>query len=95
MNVTVVGQGYVGLVTSAGAAEWGHEVIGVDKDPTRRDSLLAGRVPFHEPMLGELVAGNLANGRLRFTAEGVLPSVVELLVRPGDVPSLEVRLERP
>ena len=69
MNVTVVGQGYVGLVTSAGAAEWGHEVVGVDKDPARRDSLLAGRVPFHEPMLGELVAQNLANGRLRFTAD--------------------------
>jgi UDPglucose 6-dehydrogenase len=69
LNVTVVGQGYVGLVTAAGAAEWGHEVVGVDKDPRRRDSLLAGIVPFHEPMLGELVATNLANGRLRFSAD--------------------------
>jgi UDPglucose 6-dehydrogenase len=69
LDVTVVGQGYVGLVTAAGAAEWGHTVVGVEKDPTRRDSLLEGRVPFHEPMLGELVAANLANGRLRFTAD--------------------------
>ena len=69
MDVTVVGQGYVGLVTAAGAAEWGHAVVGVEKDPVRRESLLEGRVPFHEPMLGELVAANLANGRLRFTAD--------------------------
>jgi UDPglucose 6-dehydrogenase len=69
LDVTVVGQGYVGLVTAAGAAEWGHQVAGVEKDPRRRDSLLEGRVPFHEPMLGELVEDNLANGRLRFTAD--------------------------
>ena len=69
MDVTVVGQGYVGLVTAAGAAEWGHTVAGVEKDPVRRDSLLSGRVPFHEPMLGELVEANLLNGRLRFTAD--------------------------
>ena len=59
MNITVVGQGYVGLVTAAGAAEWGHAVVGVEKDPGRRDTLLDGRVPFHEPQLGELVAANL------------------------------------
>ena len=50
LDVTVVGQGYVGLVTAAGAAEWGHQVVGVEKDPGRRDSLLDGQVPFHEPI---------------------------------------------
>jgi UDPglucose 6-dehydrogenase len=69
LNVSVVGQGYVGLVTAAGAAEWGHAVCGVEKDASRRDSLLEGRVPFHEPMLAELVGTNLVNGRLRFTAD--------------------------
>ncbi len=69
LDVTVVGQGYVGLVTAAGAAEWGHQVVGVEKDPVRRDSLLEGQVPFHEPMLAELVSAHLADGRLRFSAD--------------------------
>ena len=69
MKVTVVGQGYVGLVTAACAAEWGHDVIGVEQAAARRDMLLEGRVPFHEPGLSELVAEHLADGRLRFTAD--------------------------
>ena len=68
MKVTVVGQGYVGLVTAACAAEWGHDVVGVEQAPERRDMLLAGRVPFHEPGLSEMVAEHLADGRLRFAA---------------------------
>jgi UDPglucose 6-dehydrogenase len=68
LKVTVVGQGYVGLVTAACAAEWGHDVIGVEQAPVRRDMLLAGRVPFHEPGLSEMVTEHLADGRLRFTA---------------------------
>jgi UDPglucose 6-dehydrogenase len=70
LKVTVVGQGYVGLVTAAGAAEWGHEVVGVERQEDRLKALLAGHVPFHEPALGELVDAHLANGRLRFTADG-------------------------
>jgi UDPglucose 6-dehydrogenase len=70
LKVSVVGQGYVGLVTAAGAAEWGHEVSGVERLDERLTALLAGRVPFHEPALGELVETHLANGRLRFTADG-------------------------
>lgn len=69
MKVTVVGQGYVGLVTAAGAAEWGHEVVGVEKHEGRLEALLGGHVPFHEPALGELVDTHLADGRLRFSAE--------------------------
>jgi UDPglucose 6-dehydrogenase len=70
LKVTVVGQGYVGLVTAAGAAEWGHDVAGVEKSEERLAALLSGVVPFHEPALGELVETHLSNGRLRFTDDG-------------------------
>lgn len=70
MKVSVVGQGYVGLVTAAGAAEWGHEVFGVERLDERLNALQAGQVPFHEPALGELVETHQASGRLRFTADG-------------------------
>ena len=46
---------------------WGHDVIGVEQQSERRDALIAGRVPFHEPALGELVETHLADGRLGFT----------------------------
>jgi UDPglucose 6-dehydrogenase len=69
LKVTVVGQGYVGLVTSAGAAAWGHEVVGVERQEERLRALLSGHVPFHEPSLSELVDTHLADGRLRFTAD--------------------------
>jgi UDPglucose 6-dehydrogenase len=66
MRITVVGLGYVGLVTSACVADWGHEVTGVDADPARLDALRRGAMPFHEPGLGDLVAAVAADGRLRF-----------------------------
>ena len=62
MRVTVVGLGYVGLVTGACLAEWGHDVVGVDADPRRLDTLREGRVPFHEPRLPELVADGDQHG---------------------------------
>jgi len=69
MRVTVVGLGYVGLVTGACLAAWGHEVIGVDADPRRLGSLRAGSLPFHEPGLDDLVAIETTSGRLRFTED--------------------------
>ena len=66
MRVTVIGLGYVGLVTSAGFAEWGHDVTGVESDPVRLSALRTGHIPFHEPGLGRLVAAHAASGRLRF-----------------------------
>ncbi len=66
MRVTVVGLGYVGLVTAACLADWEHDVIGVDADPGRLGALREGRMPFHEPRLPELVAQGVASGRLRF-----------------------------
>jgi UDPglucose 6-dehydrogenase len=67
MRVTVVGLGYVGLVTGACLAEWGHDVVGVDADPRRLATLREGRVPFHEPRLPELVADGISKGTLTFT----------------------------
>lgn len=68
MRVTVVGLGYVGLVTAACLTEWGHDVIGVDGDERRLDDLDHGRMPIHEPGLAELVAAGVETGRLRFSA---------------------------
>jgi UDPglucose 6-dehydrogenase len=67
MRVTVVGLGYVGLVTGACLAEWDHEVTGVDADPRRLGALREGRMPFHEPRLPELVADGISRGKLTFT----------------------------
>lgn len=74
MRITMVGSGYVGLVSGACFADFGHEVVCVDKDAKKIDGLLQGRMPIYEPGLDHLVATNVASGRLRFTtdiAEGV------------------------
>ena len=67
MRVTVVGLGYVGLVTGACLATWEHDVVGVDADPRRLDALRAGRMPFYEPGLDRLVAAGIESERLGFT----------------------------
>ncbi|MGE4430702.1 MAG: UDP-glucose/GDP-mannose dehydrogenase family protein [Sphingobium sp.] len=74
MKITMIGSGYVGLVSGACFADFGHDVVCVDKDTSKIDALLAGRIPIFEPGLDHLVAANAAAGRLRFTtdlAEGV------------------------
>jgi UDPglucose 6-dehydrogenase len=67
MRATVIGLGYVGLVTAAGVAEWGHDVVGIDGDERRVRALKAGRMPIHEPGLQDLVAAGVAAGKLRFS----------------------------
>ena len=67
MRVTMIGSGYVGLVSGACFADFGHEVVCVDKDAGKIEALLAGRMPIFEPGLAQLVAANVASGRLRFT----------------------------
>jgi len=69
MNIAVVGTGYVGLVTGACFAEFGINVIGVDKDETKIASLQKGKVPFFEPGLEELVGRNMRGERLSFTTD--------------------------
>ncbi len=70
----MIGSGYVGLVSGACFADFGHDVICVDKDKSKIDALLGGKIPIFEPGLDHLVASNVAAGRLQFTtdlAEGV------------------------
>jgi UDPglucose 6-dehydrogenase len=69
MNICVVGVGYVGLVTGACFAEFGLQVACVDRDRERIDTLRAGKIPFFEPGLEELVQKNSREGRLRFTTD--------------------------
>ena len=65
LNITVIGLGYVGLVTAACLAEWGHRVTGVDADETRLTALRGGNTPFHEPGLESLANSMLESGRLQ------------------------------
>ena len=67
MKMTVIGTGYLGATHAAAMAELGHEVLGIDVDKTKVDSLNAGNVPFFEPGLPELLQKNIDAGRLRFT----------------------------
>ncbi|MEV6511743.1 UDP-glucose/GDP-mannose dehydrogenase family protein [Streptomyces sp. NPDC051642] len=69
MRLTVIGTGYLGATHAACMAELGHEVLGVDVDPDKVAALQAGRVPFHEPGLPELIVKHTASGRLRFTTD--------------------------
>ena len=69
MYISVIGTGYVGLVTGACFAEFGLNVLCMDRDESRITSLEKGEVPFYEPGLAELVTKNLNAGRLRFTSD--------------------------
>jgi len=74
MKIAMVGSGYVGLVSGACFADFGHDVVCIDKDPAKIDSLKAGIMPIFEPGLAELVTSNAKSGRLSFTtdlAEGI------------------------
>ncbi|WP_343517606.1 UDP-glucose/GDP-mannose dehydrogenase family protein [Sphingomonas sp.] len=69
MRLVMIGSGYVGLVSGACFADFGHEVVCVDKDAAKVAMLRAGRIPIYEPMLDQLVAHNVAAGRLSFTTD--------------------------
>ncbi|MGX7926286.1 UDP-glucose dehydrogenase family protein [Tsuneonella sp. HG094] len=74
MKIAMVGSGYVGLVSGACFADFGHEVVCIDKDQSKIDRLHAGVMPIYEPGLDALVASNVSAGRLSFTtslAEGI------------------------
>ncbi|MFF7749196.1 UDP-glucose dehydrogenase family protein [Streptomyces sp. NPDC007971] len=67
MRLNVIGTGYLGAVHAACMADIGHEVLGVDTDARKAEVLAAGRAPFFEPGLEEILARNTASGWLRFT----------------------------
>jgi UDPglucose 6-dehydrogenase len=69
MKVAVVGTGYVGLVTGTCLAESGNDVVCIDNNPAKVDTLNAGGMPIYEPGLAELVAKNRKDGRLTFTTD--------------------------
>ncbi len=69
MRITMIGTGYVGLVSGACFSDFGHEVICVDKDESKIASLERGVMPIYEPGLDALVATNVRAGRLSFTTD--------------------------
>ena len=69
MRITMIGTGYVGLVSGACLSDVGHEVICVDKDQRKIDGLKKGVMPIYEPGLDALVARNVEAGRLSFTTD--------------------------
>ena len=69
MRVTMIGAGYVGLVSGACFADFGHQVTCIDKDAAKIAALNRGEIPIFEPGLAELVESNVRQGRLEFAAE--------------------------
>ena len=85
MNIVMIGAGYVGLVSGACFAEFGHYVTCIDIDERRIASLSAGISPIHEPGLDALLAANLAAGRLSFAthAEGAVAAADVVFLAVG------------
>jgi UDPglucose 6-dehydrogenase len=69
VKLSVIGCGYVGLVTGSCLAEAGHEVVATDNDPARIAALTAGQIPIYEPNLEPVLGGAVRAGRLRFTED--------------------------
>src|SRR6266705_2174748 len=85
MDLSIIGSGYVGLVTGACFADVGHNVICVDNDTRKIEALRAGKVPIYEPGLEEIIHRNVSAHRLRFTdsiREGVDNSQVVFIAVP-------------
>lgn len=82
MNITVIGSGYVGLVSGACLADLGNNVICLDVDAKKIEMLQSGQVPIYEPGLDDVIARNVAAGRLRFTtdvAESVAHGLIQMI----------------
>ncbi|WP_118179391.1 UDP-glucose dehydrogenase family protein [Paraburkholderia phosphatilytica] len=84
MKITIIGTGYVGLVTGACLAEIGNDVFCLDVDPRKIDILNNGGVPIHEPGLKEIIARTRSAGRITFSTD------VEASVAHGDVQFIAV-----
>ena len=91
MNICMVGTGYVGLVTGAGLADLGMNVICVDKDASKISALAQGVIPIYEPGLEELVARNERKGRLRFTTDLVsgIQNAIAIFIAVGTPPKAD------
>ena len=93
MRIVMIGSGYVGLVSGACFADFGHNVCCVDKDEGKIASLREGKMPIFEPGLDELVAKNTASGRLQFSLDiaEALPDADAVFIAVG-TPSLLILL---
>ena len=88
MRVSIVGSGYVGLVSGAGLSDVGHHVICMDIDAARIEALRAGRMPIYEPGLEQMVQHNAGQGRLEFTTsiEHAVANAEVLFIAVGTPP---------
>ncbi|PFH26755.1 MULTISPECIES: UDP-glucose dehydrogenase family protein [Burkholderia] len=84
MKITIIGTGYVGLVTGSCLAEIGHDVFCLDVDPRKIDILNNGGMPIHEPGLQDIIARNRAAGRLQFSTD------IEASVAHGEIQFIAV-----
>jgi UDPglucose 6-dehydrogenase len=89
MNITVIGTGYVGLVTGACFSEFGGQVTCVDKIDEKIESLKRGEIPIYEPGLDDIVARNIRSGRLSFTTDidDAIDQALVLLIAVGTPPA--------
>lgn len=85
MRITVVGLGYVGLVSAAGLTTWNHDVVGLEVDRTRLDALARGETPLFEPGLDGLLEEATRTGRLRYTdsVESSVPQAQVVIIAVG------------
>jgi UDPglucose 6-dehydrogenase len=85
MRIAIIGTGYVGLVTGACLAEFGHHITCMDKDAGKINSLLEGKIPIYEPGLADLVRKNMGEGRLAFTTEltDCVPNAAAVFIAVG------------
>ena len=89
MKISIIGSGYVGLVSGAGLAEAGHNVVCMDVDADRIENLKQGRSPIYEPGLEEMIIDNAGRGHLAFTTslEVAVKHARALLIAVGTPPS--------
>ncbi len=84
MKITIIGSGYVGLVTAACLSEMGNDVFCLDVDEKKIAMLIRGQVPIYEPGLDEIIARNMKLGRLNFSTD------IEASVQHGDIQFIAV-----
>ena len=87
VRVTMIGAGYVGLVSAACLADFGHQVVCIDKDAERVAALKRGEIPIFEPGLSDLVANNVRQGRLEFAADLTAVTTAEAVFIAVGTPS--------
>lgn len=91
VDIAVIGTGYVGLVTGAGLADFGNDVVCVDVDVAKINALKQGKIPIYEPGLDKIVSRNVAEGRLHFTTglEAAIRAARAIFIAVGTPPKAD------